>query len=94
MGVIPCERPAHNGEAHTGCLAQGEAIDGGQCRGKPSAGFVSRYGPVTTDPYMGEAPVTVTPLSYNGMCGKSRTEAIRGLSVENGRCSVVPFWVR
>ena len=37
MGAIPCDNPAHNGEAHTGCLAQGEAIDGGQCRGKPSA---------------------------------------------------------
>jgi len=60
-------KPAHNGEAHTGCLAQGEAIDGGQCRGKPSAGFLARYGPVTTDPYMGEAPVSVTPLSYH--CG-------------------------
>ena len=59
MGVIPRERPAHNGEAHTGCLVQGEAIDGGQCRGKPSAGYI-RYGPVTTDPFMGEAPVTVT----------------------------------
>jgi hypothetical protein len=44
------------------CLVQGEAIDGGQCRGKPSAGYI-RYGPVTTDPFMGEAPVTATPVA-------------------------------
>jgi hypothetical protein len=55
--VILCVNPAHNGEAHTGCLVQGEAIDGGQRRGKPSAVAMSRYGPVTTDPTKGEAPV-------------------------------------
>jgi len=38
-----------------------EAIDGGQCRGKPSAAAM-QYGPVTTDPIKGEAPVLSHPI--------------------------------
>ncbi len=46
MEATPCENPAHNGETHT----VGKPVNDGQCRGKPSA-CVSRYGPVTTDPF-------------------------------------------
>jgi hypothetical protein len=56
-GVILCVNPLITAKPTSAASHRDEAIDDGRCRGKPSVVAQLRYGPVTTDPNLGEASI-------------------------------------
>ena len=107
MEVTPHDNPAHNGEAQNRQSAKSNDVvrddfivdsfaTAGNAVGSPLLG--NEYDPVTTEP-KGEASVAVIAQRLRWRCGKSRTDAIRGLLALLGpsgieRALMPPRWLQ